>query len=366
MLGICRDNCDRLVGAFRRKAWLGIGLVLALAGCNQNPNGTLSPSTWSNPLAPAAGNNGPAGSQGYFSFLRRQAQQQSLLATEQQRRLSELEALQRQSDQQLAQLRDQDQQAKLKAFQDEQRQQAQVTERAKEFLGRYDDLGQRARSLDLNNQDLHAQVAKIQQRSQLLEDQNQLLRQRLDDTSRQLASALDATKQSEQRLQTVVASTQRRSGATITANNSYRRQLTAVTVAGLSVRQDGELVRIELPSDRLFNPQSANFHPDAATLIDQVANVIVSHYPRQVIGIEAHSDGMPLGSATWRNAHQLTAAQAMAVFEQLSDRNRLLPQQMFVLGHGANFALASNATDTGRARNRRVEIVIYPETVGQQ
>jgi outer membrane protein OmpA-like peptidoglycan-associated protein len=56
----------------------------------------------------------------------------------------------------------------------------------------------------------------------------------------------------------------------------------------------------------------------------------------------------------------------MAVFEQLSYRHRLLPQQMFVLGHGANFALASNATDAGRARNRRVEIVIYPETVGQQ
>ena len=145
----------------------------------------------------------------------------------------------------------------MTAAQQEDQQQALVAQRAREFLGRYDDLGQRARNLDQNNQDLHAQIAKVQQRTQLLEDQNQLLRQRLEDTSLQLSAALEANKQSEQRLQTVMASTQRRSGATITANNSYRRNLTAVTVAGLSIRQDGELVRIELPSDRLFEPGTA-------------------------------------------------------------------------------------------------------------
>lgn len=358
MLGNRRDNRKR-PRVLRRLAGRAAGLLLLiLAGCNQNPSGAYTPS-W--PWAAGAG-----GRQSYFDFLRRQAQAQSHLASEQQRRLAELESMQRQNDQHLALLRQQEQQEKLKALQEQQQQQALLAQRAREALGRYDDLGQRARVLDQTNQDLHTQMARMQQRAQLLEDQNQLLRQRLDDTSRQLASALQASQQQEQRLQAMMASTQRRSGATITANNSYRRHLTAVTVAGLSVRQDGELVRIELPSDRLFMPQSADFRPDAAALIDQVASVIVRHYPRQVIGIEAHTDAMPLEATVWRNAHQLTSAQAMAVFEQLSYRHRLLPQQMFVLGHGSNFALASNATDAGRARNRRVEVVIYPETVGQQ
>jgi outer membrane protein OmpA-like peptidoglycan-associated protein len=39
---------------------------------------------------------------------------------------------------------------------------------------------------------------------------------------------------------------------------------------------------------------------------------------------------------------------------------------MFVLGHGENFPLSSNATTAGQARNRRVEVVVYPETVGQR
>jgi flagellar motor protein MotB len=344
--------------ALQALAWLAW-----LPGCNPNAGGTT---TWNNPFAPApSATSSPYGPQ-RLGEMRRQADQQYQLALEQQRRLAELEAMQHQSDQQLAQMREQERLAKLRAFQDEEQREALTTQRAQEFLGRYDELGQRARSLDQTNQDLNAQVARIQQRAQLMEDQNQLLRQRLEDTSRQLSAALEANKQSEQRVQTLMASTQRRSGATITANNSYRRNLTAVTVAGLSIRQDGELVRIELASDRLFDPETANFRPDAAAEIEQVANVILSHYPRQVVGVEAHTDGTPTNTSLWRNAHQLTAAQAMAVFEQLSHRHRLLPQQMFVLGHGANFALASNATDVGRARNRRVEIVVYPDTVGQR
>ncbi|MCA9149199.1 MAG: OmpA family protein, partial [Planctomycetales bacterium] len=89
-------------------------------------------------------------------------------------------------------------------------------------------------------------------------------------------------------------------------------------------------------------------------------------YSRQIIGVEAHTDSTPLANTMWRNAHQLTAAQAMSVFEHLSYRHRLLPQQLFVLGHGENYPLASNATPAGQARNRRVEIVIYPEVVGQR
>ena len=48
----------------------------------------------------------------------------------------------------------------------------------------------------------------------------------------------------------------------------------------------------------------------------------------------------------------------MSVFEALSDRHHLLAGQMFVLGHGGNYPVASNSTVAGQARNRRVEIVV--------
>ena len=35
--------------------------------------------------------------------------------------------------------------------------------------------------------------------------------------------------------------------------------------------------------------------------------------------------------------------------------------QLFVIGHGANHPVVSNASDAGKARNRRIEFVVYPE-----
>jgi flagellar motor protein MotB len=233
-------------------------------------------------------------------------------------------------------------------------------------LSRFDEINQRAQGLDQANTELQERVAQVYQRSELLEDQNHLLRRRLDETSQQLAAALDASKEKEQRMQTMMASMRRRSGASIKANNSYRKNLTAVMVPGLSIRQDGEVVRIELPSDRVFEQRTARLSSDASMYIDRVADVILKNYPRQVVGIEAHFDNSQLSDTMWRNSHQLTAAQAMAVFEQLSYRHPLLPQQLFVLGHGSNYPLASNATSAGQARNRRLEIVVYPEQVGKR
>ena len=55
--------------------------------------------------------------------------------------------------------------------------------------------------------------------------------------------------------------------------------------------------------------------------------------------------------------------QALAVFDILTRRNHLPARQLFVMGLGANHPRASNATDAGRAKNRRIELVIYPQTL---
>ena len=54
----------------------------------------------------------------------------------------------------------------------------------------------------------------------------------------------------------------------------------------------------------------------------------------------------------------------MAVYEELTSRMRMRPDQLFVVGHGSNHPVVSNATAEGKQRNRRVELVIYPERRG--
>jgi len=52
------------------------------------------------------------------------------------------------------------------------------------------------------------------------------------------------------------------------------------------------------------------------------------------------------------------------VFDFFTTRTPLRQGQLFLVAHGANHPVVSNATAAGRARNRRVELVIYPERIG--
>ena len=141
------------------------------------------------------------------------------------------------------------------------------------------------------------------------------------------------------------------------------RSLTAISIPGIQVRQDGDVVRMELPSDQVFMPGTATLNPAALRLLDQVAEAIAEHYPRQIIGIEGHTDTDPPTGTAWATSHRLSVDQALAVLDHLGRNPSLSARQLSAAGHGPNFPLASNATPAGKARNRRVEIVVYPETV---
>jgi flagellar motor protein MotB len=51
----------------------------------------------------------------------------------------------------------------------------------------------------------------------------------------------------------------------------------------------------------------------------------------------------------------------MTVYDVLINRTRLQANQLFVVGRGSINPIVSNATPEGKQRNRRVELVIYPD-----
>ena len=57
-------------------------------------------------------------------------------------------------------------------------------------------------------------------------------------------------------MQALNASMQRQDGITINPNNSFLQTLPAISIAGVFVRRDGDVIRIELPDRHLFEPGS--------------------------------------------------------------------------------------------------------------
>ena len=130
---------------------------------------------------------------------------------------------------------------------------------------------------------------------------------------------------------------------------------------GVHVRRDGDVIRIELPAGQLFEPGQARLRVGADNLLADAAAELRRNYPEQKIAVEGHTDSDPVFGGQWRNNHKLSMAQAMAVLEELTGRMRLRSEQFFVTAHGSNYPVVSNATPEGKQRNRRVELVIYPQ-----
>ena len=220
---------------------------------------------------------------------------------------------------------------------------------------------ERASQLDRDNQELESLLAQSRQQIRLLEDQLAATQDQLRGTADQLAAVQTDNSQLRTKTSALAASIQRQAGAEIRANNSLLRNLTINNLPGVIVRQDGDVIRVELPGEQLFYPGTPQLKPEAVGLLQTVGVDLVRNYPQQLIGIEGHTDNAPTASPQYPTPHHLSVSCAMSVYDALARAVGTPAGQMFVIGHGANHPIMTNGTEAGRARNRRVELVVYPE-----
>jgi flagellar motor protein MotB len=222
---------------------------------------------------------------------------------------------------------------------------------------------QRAAALDRDNQELQSMLAQSRQQTQVLQDQIAATQTQLRDTTDRLASMQNETEQLRGRTTAMAAGLQVRSQAEIRANNTLLKSMTITNMPGINVRQDGDVIRIELPSDQLFNFGTSQLKLGSDALLKTIAADLSQNYSQQLIGVEGHTDGSPMTSPQFPSDQHLAVAQSMAVYDALTRGGGIQARQLFVAGHGGSHPVVSNGTDAGRARNRRIEIVVYPETL---
>lgn len=223
----------------------------------------------------------------------------------------------------------------------------------------------RATALDRDNQELATLLAQSRQQATVIEDQLEAVRDQLRGVTAQLAEAREGKESSDHKVEALTASMRRRGGVSITPNNSLLQTLPAVNVPDVHVGRDGDVIRVALPGEKLFESGSARLRPEAANLIVNAANEILRTYPDQIVSVEGHTDGDPITGRQWRSNHELSVGRAMAVYDVLLTRTRYQSDQLSIVGHGPNRPVASNGTLEGKKRNRRVELVVHPQKKGQ-
>lgn len=221
------------------------------------------------------------------------------------------------------------------------------------------DVNDRVQQLDLNNQDLHTELARSQQQIQILQQEGQLLRQQLSQAVAQVEQAKTAGVQAGNDVQGMFASATKRIGAAIAPGANWTEALRTIQIPGVDVRQEGDLLRISVPADQLFVPGTSQLSPQSGALMNQLAEAVRREFPRNIVGIEGHLDAETAAPNAAKT--QLSTEQATAVFRYLVEQGRLPENQFFVMGQGQNKPLVSNGTLAGRMKNRRIELAVYPE-----
>lgn len=131
----------------------------------------------------------------------------------------------------------------------------------------------------------------------------------------------------------------------------------------LIVTQHQDRLVLTMLGQVLFNSGEAELTPLGQKIMRQVGEVLAS-LPKKNIRVEGHTDNNPIyGRLQDRYATnwELSTARATKVLRYLIEETGMAPNVFAALGYADTRPAASNDTEEGRAQNRRVEIVLYPE-----
>lgn len=126
--------------------------------------------------------------------------------------------------------------------------------------------------------------------------------------------------------------------------------------SGVTVTRRGDDIILNMPGNVTFRTDSSELNSQFYKVLDGVA-LVAKKYDKTIIEVAGHTDST--GTAEYNR--QLSQRRATSVADYLTSRGVAQARLMTAAG-GEDHPIASNATEQGRAANRRVEVTLAPLT----
>jgi chemotaxis protein MotB len=139
--------------------------------------------------------------------------------------------------------------------------------------------------------------------------------------------------------------------------NKYIQQESLTGQLKTTLTEEGLLVTIL--NDVLFDSGSAEVRPQDRKLAKEISQLLVMNPPRSII-ISGHTDNVPINNSQFSSNWELSVMRAVNFMKLLLENKHLDPRWFSAKGYGEYKPVASNGTEEGRKKNRRVEILILP------
>jgi chemotaxis protein MotB len=233
------------------------------------------------------------------------------------------------------------------------------------LLDENENLQQVIRGKTAQNQELDQLLVNARQKSQILS--SELARLKLDKQDWEANEKILRTKVSQLEGQLVeFRELEKMKQERVDSLNQAQKNLDAGLKTQLKKNQLGiqrkqNRLILQLPDQILFDSGSADVKPGGRAVLREVGKILKTDLGKMLIQIGGHTDNVPLSSTSgslFPSNWELSAARAVNVVHFFESTLGIDPERMSAVGYSEHQPVASNATPEGRARNRRIEIVV--------
>jgi chemotaxis protein MotB len=127
-----------------------------------------------------------------------------------------------------------------------------------------------------------------------------------------------------------------------------------IPAGGMTMRITPDGLVISLHEIGFFPSGSAEVRAASVAMLGILANTL----PAGPLRVEGHTDNVPIHTAQFASNWELSTARSTAIARLLLERGPINPANLSAAGYAEFHPVASNATEDGRAQNRRVDIIL--------
>jgi len=124
----------------------------------------------------------------------------------------------------------------------------------------------------------------------------------------------------------------------------------------LDLRMTPDGLVVSLREIGFFNSGESVLLPQAEPTLAHVASALAAH--NFEVRVEGHTDDKPIHTSQYRSNWDLSTARATEVVNMLVSKYNFSPERISVAGYAQYRPVASNDTEEGRRKNRRIDLVI--------
>lgn len=238
---------------------------------------------------------------------------------------------------------------------------------------KYDELQSKFNSVYSENQGCQTELASAKSRVASLEDRIDSERSNLAALQAALSDCLAGSKQgganisklvdeinaSNKYIKHLTEINRKNDSLNMVLTNNLTRSLSREEMKDVDVQVLKGVVYISLADNMLYKSGSYEISSAANETLSKIAKIIKDYRDYDVL-IEGNTDDVPISKPNIRNNWDLSTLRASSVVQALQNNHGVDPKRLTAGGRGEYNPIASNATDSGRARNRRTQIIITP------